>query len=177
MHIKGHRLSQHLLPPIDAGIIEAFETDACIHLPASLLSMYKWHNGCELVAGISLFPWWMFDSFEESSERYRVLTSPGDKVWDKNWFSFLSSSDISSIGVVCSSQRVMDGLIVKYDYLGETDLMFSSIESMLITLIEGYRHDVLFVGADMEVDYNEMEFRKIAMLHNPGIKMWKDINQ
>lgn len=134
--------------------------------------MYKWHNGTELVAGTTFFPWWVFDTITESVERYKVLVAPGNDLWKDKWFPFLSSSDISSIGISCGDTLREDGEIVCFEYAVGTRIEFASLEAMLRTILAAYEAKAIFLASDGELERDDEAFRDIARRFNPGISHW-----
>src|SRR5882724_10424575 len=62
----GFPLSKFLLPGFSDEEIRKVQATLPFVFPSSLVEMYKWHNGTELVAGTCFFPWWTFDKITES---------------------------------------------------------------------------------------------------------------
>jgi hypothetical protein len=170
----GSPIAQFLRPGLSEKQIKDVERTLPFAFPNSIAEMYKWRNGTELVEKTSFFPWWQFDTIEESAGRYEVLCAPRNELWNDHWFPIFSASDISSIGICCDNVAVEDGRIVRYEYTIGTGMEFGSLEAMLQTILEGYQSGAIFMGTDGTIDIEDVEFAEIAKKHNPEIKCWEE---
>jgi cell wall assembly regulator SMI1 len=169
----GSCIEQLLQPGASAKRIREAEGMFSFAFPTSLVEMYKWRNGTRLVEGSAFFPWWVFDSLEESLGRYETFKNASDeKTWKANWFPVFSASDVSSIGIVCSPSRAADAEIVWFEYTLGTEVAFVSLEAMLVTISRAYQVGAIFMTDSGEIDLNDSAFAKIARKHNPGVTRW-----
>lgn len=175
----GYPISEYLLPGLSEAEIQRVEAKLPFMFPHSLIDMYKWHNGTPIVggdvaAGRWFFPGWSFDTLDESSTRYTVLSTPTEcevVLWRANWFPVFSGSDISSYGICCDKIRREDGEMVHLEYTAgiATPVEYVSLEALLKTLLAAYKERVIFIGIDGELDYDRGAYSEIWKQVNPGL--------
>lgn len=167
----GSPIAALLMPGATLPEIAEVEQSLGISLPDSAREMYLWRNGTKLEQGACLFPWWTFDSLEESHQRYQVLVR--DPIsWSRSLFPLFSSSDISSIGILCGNLPVQDAQIECYEHSLGRSLEYENIASMLNTILSALEAGVITVTATGDLDYDKVEFARIAQKLNPDVAKW-----
>ena len=183
----GSPIAKLLQPGITESLIQEIQASLPFVFPDAAVEMYKWRNGTEPVEGSTLFPGWGFDTIAESVERYKILATPNDGIWNDHWFPLFSSSDISSIGIVCDDQPSADGEIVTYEYMLGDEVEFESLEAMLKTVLKAFDTGVYYlddqglleVGESTYDDQGRLinvdmsKFNEIARHFNPGLKRYE----
>jgi hypothetical protein len=170
---KGSPIAQLLKPGLALSELHELEGGLPFVLPSSCVEMYTWHNGTELVSGSTFFPWWVFDAITESVDRYRILATGEDDVWDSTWFPLFSASDISSIGIACESSRTPDGPIHRFEYLCGSFQEYLSLETMLETILVACERGIIFWDEkERELDQDDEGFARVASGLNPGLDRW-----
>ena len=170
---SGSPIARYLLPGISERGIREVEAKLPFVFPDAIVEMYKWHNGTELVAGTTFYPWWVFDTITESTERYKILIAPQNGIWAETGFNIFSSSDISALlGLFVRTHQRSTERSSASNILGIMEWsslvwrrFFGLYLQPMTTVPSSWR-------AHGELDEKPKAFAKLARKFNPGITRW-----
>lgn len=137
------------------------------HLPADLVTLYRWHDGWESYANGEyrpLLPDAEFNSLAESVSQYRAWwESLGAEGWHPLWFPAFGEQSGELVELQLEPGRAAGGLL---SFHSEYDLStsYDSVAALFATTVECWRSGLL---PPDDPTYFPPEIVKIAARHNP----------
>lgn len=129
-----------------------------------VINLYQWHNGQNydwrrgVVQSFSMFP---FQIFKDLKSCLIDRVSPFTNEWSETFWCSALSKDTSEVW--CASEDIYEPFII-----------YSSLESMMNTVIMCFKEGVYVLDGEGNVDRRSMlEERRVALLYNPGVQYWE----